>query len=191
MRITYLILFFISIFNCRAGMPRILFNIDSNDNFYKSSFENLDDENIDSIEIKLVNWDNTDVNYCIKRSSFDQTFAELYSKENKKHNIIYLKILDKVSISLFSIIINYTLIPYPQEGVILYPNEILEMELLNNPLKNINNLDPLEIRGKITFYIKNGEPIDAFLSRMSIDICNYRYSIGNTLSYFLSKLGQI
>lgn len=186
MRIIYFILFFANTIICQAVVPRILYNYDVNDNFYKSLFENLNDNNIDSIEIKLINWDNVDVDYCIKRASFEQTFAKFHSLKNE-HNLVHVKILDKESISLFSLIINYTLIPFPKEGVIIYPDELIEMSPSNDGEVNI---DPLKVRGKITFYTRNGNLINAFLSRTSIDICNYRYSLGETLSYFLSKLHQ-
>lgn len=182
MRIIYFILFITNIFCCQAALPRILFEKDINDNFYNSLFENLDDSNIDSIEIKLINWDKSDINFSISRCTFDQTFSELYDDKNN-HNLVYLKILDKESISLLSIIVNYTLIPYPKEGVVLFPNQVLDMEKNNSK----EFIDPLDIRGKIVFYTPNGK-IDAYLSQYSIDICNYRYSIGNTLSYFLYKL---
>lgn len=145
---------------------------------------------IDSVEIKLINWD-TPISmseyYAIDRKAFDQTFE--YLKNNGNNKLSYLKLTDSLAVSLFEILLNVTLEPFPSEGVIDTPTIVFRNSngfdknngIITNQLKN---KDPLEVRGKLIIYT-NCSKIEGYFSNLNIDILNHRYRLGNMfIEYF-------
>lgn len=165
-----------------------------------SSKLTVDIPNVDSVEIKLINYGKCfDYYFGINRKSFDKTF-EWMSRDSVAKEInqcIDVIITDKREIKTFMDLVNH-LIPFPPEGITLNPYEVwaLDEEFENTHgiiFDRLLTKDPLEVRAKIVLYTHLGA-ITCFASNESIDIFDYRYccsslSIGG-LGDYLSKLTE-
>lgn len=149
---------------------------------------------IDSIEIKLIDW-NIKHNgyYGIDRKAFDQTFE--YLKDSNQATLAYAKIHEKSTIELLAFLFDFSINPYPIEAIQLTPNEIQNQSIgfFNNcgiMDGTATNGDPLEIRGKIIIYTNNNCTTDIYLSNFSLDVLNYRFSMGEALYQFIQFINQ-
>ncbi len=149
---------------------------------------------LDSVEIKLINWDvNFEEYYGIDRKAFDQTFEYMSNNSLNNNSIAYVKIKDELSLDMFLSLIMWTIEPYPSEAISIFPNEILRRSKGYNTENHgimqgsASNDDPLQIRGKITLYTPYGRRI-AYISNHSIDILNHRYRLGKALEELLLSI---
>lgn len=155
--------------------------------------EYIEPNEVDSIIIKTIDWSVVAFGpYGYSRNAFDQIYDSLFYNDIES-DLLYIKIEDNISTTLFCSILNYSLEPYKAENIKAYPNDILQkspqyfpnMGIMNYEDRQLCN-EQLEIRGKIKIHKKNGVIIDAYISRTSIDIFNYRYK-SFILSSFISS----
>lgn len=149
---------------------------------------------VDSIEIKLIDWNVVHRGYfAVERAYFDRTYDCLsLSGDSLKYELVHFKTGNKITIDLITAILNTTLEPFPSDGVFVSPNQAMRNSKKRKTDTGIimdKNLtdDPLEIRGKMTIYIKENR-IELYISYLSIDIFNNRYRIGQPLYHFLNSL---
>lgn len=135
---------------------------------------------IEKISIKTIDWTISTFGYHgVCRSCFDKTFEYMQNDSAYMDRYNDFLLSDRNSIILFGSILN-KLRPYPISEGELYPNEIKCIDSkLDIPHGIINgyakNSDPLEVRGKIDIYMRDGTMITAFMSTTKIDINNRRY----------------
>lgn len=151
-------------------------------------------ENVDSVVIRTIDWFVHPFGfYSIDRKAFDELYqfisADSIFREKENMSIDSIIIKDNLSKFLFCAIINNLPKDEPQEAMPT-PDEIWERSKgfeynMGIMVEGYYNGDPLETRGQIRIYMKNGDVITAYLSSTLIDIFNERY-IAFNLSSFIS-----
>ncbi len=152
-------------------------------------------ENVDSIVIRTINWFSVSFGYYgIDRKAFDELYQFISTdsvfREKEGMSIDSIIIKDDLAKFLFCAIINNLPKDEPQDAMPT-PDEIwkrckgfeFNMGIMTG---GFYNGDPLEIRGQIRIYLKDGNIITAYMSRTLIDIFNERY-IAFNLSSFIWK----
>ncbi|MBR6639936.1 MAG: hypothetical protein IKL35_06205 [Muribaculaceae bacterium] len=159
--------------------------------------QQINAENVDSIVIRTINWSSISFGYYgIDRKAFDELYQFISTdsvfREKEGMSIDSIIIKDDLSKFLFCAILNNLPKDEPQNAMPT-PDEIWEnckgfeynMGIMAD---GYYNGDPLEIRGQIRIYMKDGDVITAYMSPTLIDIFNERYVAFNLSSFITDYL---
>lgn len=159
--------------------------------------QQINAENVDSIVIRTINWFSVSFGYYgIDRKAFDELYQFISTdsvfREKEGMSIDSIIIKDDLSKFLFCAILNNLPKDEPQNAMPT-PDEIWEkcrgfeynMGIMAD---GYYNGDPLEIRGQIRIYMKDGDVITTYMSPTLIDIFNERYVAFNLSSFITDYL---
>ena len=135
--------------------------------------------------------------YSVDREHFDEIFDyHRFNGDKKYQDVGHLVIKDRIMLLLFISVLN-ELEPYDAMDIKVYPEDIMSEKVgvkmrdgrdyaaKEYSLGYISPNDPLETRGKIDLYMKDGTKISGFLSTHTIDILNYRYDLSPLSTFFI------
>lgn len=151
----------------------------------------LNIEKIDSVIIRTLEWHVTTFGYLgFNRKAFDKTYNYVLNNPNiRKHtSIYYIKIEDKLSLSLIIAMFN-NLQPYiyqePTHDEIMAKSEDFTTD--NYVMTGYAwNDDPIEVRGQIKIYFKDQSVKIGYLSPTLLDYNNTRY-LSAPISSFINN----
>lgn len=159
---------------------------------------NFDCQIVDSVEIKMIGFTSCFFGgYSVDREHFDEIFDyHRFNGDKKYQDVGHLVIKDRIMLLLFISVLN-ELEPYDAMDIKVYPEDIMSEKVgvkmrdgrdyaaKEYSLGYISPNDPLETRGKIDLYMKDGTKISGFLSTHTIDILNYRYDLSPLSTFFI------